>query len=76
MTAKQLKTWRIKHGYSQIELAEILGVTNQTIHRWENEKREIPVFLHLALMSIERRGRGSRKNFDTTKRWRGNRKIK
>jgi len=56
MTSKELKTWRIKKGYSQIELADILGVTNQTIFRWENDKRSIPSFLALALECVERKG--------------------
>jgi len=56
MTSKYLQQWRKRNKLSQIKLAEALGVTTQTVYRWENEKREIPSFLGLALESIERRG--------------------
>lgn len=56
MTAKELKAWRESKGYSQKELASILGVTIVCISRWENKAREIPSFLHLALECLEKKG--------------------
>jgi len=56
MNPEELKTWRKKNGYSQLELANILGVTNICISRWENGAREIPSFLHLALRCLELEG--------------------
>jgi len=58
MTPKELQKWRKRHGYSQIQLAKILGVATQTVYRWENEKRDIPSFLHLALECLELKGGG------------------
>ncbi|MGD1075969.1 MAG: helix-turn-helix transcriptional regulator [Thermodesulfovibrionales bacterium] len=52
---KELKEWREENGYSQIELAGILGVTNVCISRWENGARAIPSFLHLTLQCMERK---------------------
>lgn len=33
---KQIYELRIQNGYSQEKLAELVGVSRQTIHRWEN----------------------------------------
>jgi DNA-binding transcriptional regulator YiaG len=56
MKPKELRTWREINGYKQQELADILGVTNVCISRWENGAREIPSFLHLALRCLELEG--------------------
>jgi len=56
MTSHELKKWRLNQGYSQVKLAELLSVTDQTVYRWETDRREIPSFLHLALECLERRG--------------------
>jgi len=56
MDPNELKTWREQNGYSQQELAAILGVTNICISRWENGARTIPSFLYLALECMERKG--------------------
>jgi transcriptional regulator with XRE-family HTH domain len=53
MKPEELKKWRSDNGYSQGELAEILGVAIQTISRWERGTREITSFLHLALKAIQ-----------------------
>lgn len=61
MTPKELVQWRKKNGYSQATLGKALGVTSTTVWRWENELREIPSFLHLALNSLELKGGGETK---------------
>ncbi len=69
MTPKDLKKWRREHGYTQTELGELLGVTLVTVNRWENEAREIPSFLELALKSIPRKeGRRTRAAVSKRKR--------
>lgn len=42
MTATQLKTLRATLGLSQRELAETLGVTRNTLNRWEMGLHPIP----------------------------------
>ena len=37
-----LRSKRLEKGMSQVELAELLGVTNQTIWRWEQKGESIP----------------------------------
>lgn len=56
MTPKQLKAWRKKSGYSQSQLANVLGVITLTVSRWERGVREIPSFLHITLECVERKG--------------------
>jgi len=60
MTPEQLKAWRARNGYSQSQLAEVLGVASMTISRWERGVREIPSFLHLALECMQKK-KGERK---------------
>jgi transcriptional regulator with XRE-family HTH domain len=60
MTPDDLKTWRKKHGYTQVTLAGALNVIPLTVSRWERSVREIPSFLGLALEALEARG-GDRK---------------
>ncbi len=56
MTPKELKVWRKQNGYSQSQLAKVLGVIPLTVSRWELGVREIPSFLHLALECMEKKG--------------------
>ena len=56
MTTKELQAWRKKNGYSQSQLAKVLGVTSLTISRWERGDRKIPSFLALTLKCLERKG--------------------
>ncbi len=60
MKPRDLKKWRADNGYSQGELADILGVALQTVSRWERGTREITSYLHLALKTIPKKG-GSNK---------------
>jgi len=52
MTVKELRDWRTAQGMSQGELATALGVSRNTVGRWELGERAIPPFLELALASI------------------------
>lgn len=61
MTPDELKTWRKRAGYTQEELAQILGTTKTTVYRWEAAMREIPPFLALALECVEKKNGGERK---------------
>lgn len=56
MTPNELKQWRTKNGYTQLNLAEALEVHPVSIARWETGAREIPSFLHLALRCLELEG--------------------
>jgi DNA-binding transcriptional regulator YiaG len=58
MLPEELKTWRVKHSYSQSQLAKILDVSTVTISRWETGARDIPPFLHLTLKCIKKKGPG------------------
>lgn len=41
MTGKELKEFRVKHGLSQSELADIVGVKTNTVSKWESGIRNI-----------------------------------
>jgi len=56
MTGEELRAWRIKHDLSQAELAELLGVGQNTISRWEQGKRSVPLYLPLLLKYLEEHG--------------------
>jgi len=53
MAPESLQEWRRRQGISQGKLATLLGVNVMTVSRWERGVREIPPFLHLALLAIE-----------------------
>jgi transcriptional regulator with XRE-family HTH domain len=55
MTGDELIRWRKRHGLTQKELADLLGVRNMTIYRWECGMRSISPYLHLALEALEYR---------------------
>lgn len=55
MTGEQLKKIRKKFGQTQTELAEMLGVSRNTVTRWETDDQPIPSYLHLALAELSRR---------------------
>lgn len=54
MIGKELKEKRIELDFTQEQLANELGVTANTVARWERDEMKIPPFLHLALETIKR----------------------
>ena len=68
MRPKELIAWRKKHNLTQIELANMLGVTKPCISMWESGHRNIPAFLHLALKSLKVKKGGELKVKGTKKR--------
>jgi len=69
MKPQDLIEWRNRNGYTQVQLAEALGVHPMTVSKWERSvhRKEIPSFLHLALDALEcknkevKKGKGTRK---------------
>lgn len=61
MTADELRDFRLRLNITQQTLAEALGVDRNTVARWERGERAIPAFLHLALETIERQKKSSKK---------------
>jgi transcriptional regulator with XRE-family HTH domain len=55
MKPQELRKWREENGYTQAELAGILGVAMMSVSRWEIGMRSIPSFLHLALKAIPKK---------------------
>jgi transcriptional regulator with XRE-family HTH domain len=56
MNPQDLIEWRKLNGYTQVTLAEALGVHPMTVSKWErsvHRKEEIPSFLRLALDALE-----------------------
>jgi DNA-binding XRE family transcriptional regulator len=68
MTSQELKAWRKKNKYTQVQLSEALHVHAMTISKWETEAREIPPFLYLALKCLKKREGGESKKRDMKKR--------
>lgn len=50
MLGHNLKMYRIKSGYSQVDIANLLNVTKQTVSNWEKDKRlpDINILVRLA----------------------------
>jgi len=74
MNPKELEAWRGKHGLTQEQLANHLGVTKACISRWESGKRSIPAFLHLALKCLKVKKGGGIKKEGTKKKKEVNKK--
>ena len=53
MKPKELTAWREKQGLTQVQLANILGVTKACISRWESGDRPISPYLHLTLKCLK-----------------------
>ena len=56
MSGEELRRWRIEHDLSQEELAYLLGLHQTTISHWELGKREIPDYLSILLLFLEKEG--------------------
>lgn len=55
MTAKDLKAWRKRVGFTQADLAKALDISIRTVQEWETTrgKGKPPAYLKLALQKIE-----------------------
>ena len=63
---QQIKAIRAALGMTQAELARILGVSWNTVARWERGEMEPPGnLLDLALRTVEAEERGRKKNSDS-----------
>lgn len=54
-----VKTWREKNRYTQIQLSELLNVSNVTVCKWENGTSPVPPYVMLALEALEARDRAN-----------------
>jgi len=54
MEGMELKEQRNALGFTQAQLAEILGVEPNTVARWENEVLSIPKYIALAMETVKR----------------------
>jgi len=55
MIPYELADWRMRRWLSQPALARLLGVTTNTVNRWERGHNAIPPFLQLALAYLDLR---------------------
>ena len=55
MKGDDLLAWRKRHRLTQKELANLLGVRNLAVYRWECGMRSMSPYLHLALEALEQR---------------------
>ena len=53
MNRLELRAWRKKRYLSQATLAALLGVSTNTVNRWEAGERDFPRFLPLALDQLD-----------------------
>ena len=68
VNSKELKARREALRLTQTKLAEMLGVTANTIARWERSERGIPSMLTLALETIERQCKDPRRSAAGTRK--------
>jgi DNA-binding transcriptional regulator YiaG len=62
MKGSELLEFREKLGLSREEMARELKTTYPTIYRWETDDRAIPPYLDLALQTIERNHKKTKKD--------------
>lgn len=53
MTGTELRDWRREHGLSMESLAHRLGVSKDTVRRWEL-KEAVPAMVALALVGVDK----------------------
>lgn len=53
MTPDQIRAWRLAHGLTQEQLADILGVYKYTVQRWEWGQSNPPYMLEFALARLD-----------------------
>ena len=56
MRPEDLREWRERTGYSQGQLARLLGVDVMTVSRWERAIMKIPPYLKWSLAYLELKG--------------------
>jgi transcriptional regulator with XRE-family HTH domain len=61
MSGSKIKQWREARDLSQEELAKLLGVDVMTVSRWERGTRTAPGFLALALETLGRTSKPTRR---------------
>lgn len=61
MEGAELKQRREAVGYSQGDMAALLGVHTMTLSKWEREVLPVPLYIELALRTIEREKRPQKK---------------
>lgn len=54
LTGEALRTWRLKHKLTTLQLAEELGISQPTWTQWESGSRFPPYYLGLALNWLAR----------------------
>jgi len=54
MEGSELKRRREAMGYSQGEMARLMGVHSMTLSKWERDVLPVPLYIELALKTLER----------------------
>lgn len=52
MRPRELVAWRAKYYLDQVDLADLLGVHENTVRNWEHGRSKIPQMVPLALETI------------------------
>lgn len=65
MNRLDVREWRRRRWLSQRELGELLGVTDQTVYRWEAGQSDVPPFLELALAQLDTQHRWTPDGIDS-----------
>jgi len=58
MTGEQLQTIRKRMGWTQEAIAKELGITSQSVSRYERNAEPIPRYIQLAVKQLEAREKG------------------